>query len=910
MLSKVFPEVRASEKHRFLYFLLLAALLLAGQAVGLTVSESLLLSRLGVDALPQAIFAASITTVIGSALYTAWVGRSRSDRSFVTLLSLGVAFLLLAYLLVKAQVGWIFVGLFCFYCLTFTVFYTHFYSLASEYFDTLAAKRLLPLLGVGATLGEIVGGFSASFLSRLLTAEQLLFLWAGFLALTAALLRLTRKILESWNPESSSVKTTKKGGLKAGFAYLRRSRLGRSLAFTVATMILAMSMVQYIYSDVFVSHFPEEQELAAFLGAFLGVTNLFELLISARLTPWLIRKLGVAQTNLIHPLGAVLTLVLVKLDYALIPAMLAWMNRKMIQDSLASPVRALLFNAFPARFRGPVRGFLDGVVGSSASALAGLVLLVLQGRFSVHAIVWFGIGVSALYLLGAWLVRSAYLETLLASLSEGRLQLGSATLKGMTEYMSSVGEDEMLRVGLNHEQAEVRRLCVEALGERTPASVLTDPHPEVKFAAATALRARPESLRVLLEDPEPEFRLMARVAVGERTVLNDLARQLHHSDEREALAALNALAFSHDPLARVLMARALADPRARLRGRVAVLVARRGAQVLPQLQPYFRSAVEATAGAAYEAAARTECAEGRLLLAHELRVLVREAWGCLHLSQALVEVSEPEERSAEFLVWALQEQAERCQRLSLRLLGLMEGESVVNPVVSTLRFAGTSRRANAMEVLSNLGDRDAAGLLVLLLEDSPLPERLKAAARLEPRLGQAPADINELLELCGQFPSRFVRLGVAAWGQPLPRRLARLLRLRGFELFASLSLEELSEVDGHLVEERFKEGQSVVKVGQACDRFYFLLEGELDTPGAFFGEVPALDGAPATVTVTTKASSRLWSLEAETLKELVRSYPSIGLAIIRKLVNEVRLVETDLHLAMDDTKVYGGQVKS
>ena len=603
-MNRLFPEVRASEKHRFIYFLLLAALLLAGQAVGLTVSESLLLSRLGVDALPQAIFAASITTVIGSALYTAWVGRSRTDRSFVTLLLLGIGFLMAAYLLVRAQASWIFVGLFCFYCLTFTVYYTHFYSLASEYFDTLAAKRILPLMGVGATLGEIVGGFSASFLSRVFSAEQLLFVWAGFLCLTAILLRGTRQLLQRWNPETGGSKSSKKGGLKEGFAYLKQSRLGRSLALTVAAMILAMSIVQYVYSDIFVTRFPKEEELAAFLGAFLGVTNLFELVISARFTPWLIRKLGVAQTNLIHPVGAVLTLMLVKFDYALIPAMLAWMNRKMLQDSLASPTRALLFNAFPARFRGPVRGFLDGVVGSSASALAGVALWFLQGRFSVDAIVWVGLVVSVVYLVGAWLVRAAYLDTLLESLAEGRLHLGAATLKKITEFMSSVGEDGMLKAGLAHEQPDVRRLCVEALGPDTPAEALQDEHPEVRLAAAQALRSRPELLRVLQEDPDPELRLLGQVAAGGEAVLNDLAGRVSHADEKTALGALNALAISADPLARVLMASALDDPRARVRGRVATLMANRGPQVLPQLEPYFRSATEATAGAAYEAAAR------------------------------------------------------------------------------------------------------------------------------------------------------------------------------------------------------------------------------------------------------------------------------------------------------------------
>ena len=66
-------------------------------------------------------------------------------------------------------------------------------------------------------------------------------------------------------------------------------------------MILALVVARYMWLDVFSRRFPDPADLAAFIGVFLAVTNLIEIAIEMSVTPWLIRRIGVPSTNLVHP---------------------------------------------------------------------------------------------------------------------------------------------------------------------------------------------------------------------------------------------------------------------------------------------------------------------------------------------------------------------------------------------------------------------------------------------------------------------------------------------------------------------------------------------------------------------------------------------------------------------------------
>jgi MFS family permease len=98
--------------------------------------------------------------------------------------------------------------------------------------------------------------------------------------------------------------------------------------------------------------------------------------------------------------------------------------------------------------------------------------------------------------------------------------------------------------------------------------------------------------------------------------------------------------------------------------------------------------------------------------------------------------------------------------------------------------------------------------------------------------------------------------------------------LTGVPILAPLPGTALEHIAGRLVPLRIEPGTVVVREGDAGDRFYVIVEGELEVtaegkpvsslaPGGYFGEIALLKDVPRTATVTAKTSVVLYALERE-----------------------------------------------
>jgi MFS family permease len=98
--------------------------------------------------------------------------------------------------------------------------------------------------------------------------------------------------------------------------------------------------------------------------------------------------------------------------------------------------------------------------------------------------------------------------------------------------------------------------------------------------------------------------------------------------------------------------------------------------------------------------------------------------------------------------------------------------------------------------------------------------------------------------------------------------------LTGVPLFAPLPGTSLEHIAGRLVPLRIEPGTVIVREGDAGDRFYVVVEGEVEIsaegkpvatqgPGGYFGEIALLKDVPRTATVTTKTPVVLYALDRE-----------------------------------------------
>ncbi len=1007
---RVLPDVRPRERRRFLFFAGLSTLIGLAQTLGFVGAEAIFLARLGAAELPRTFVAASLATVLGSLLYGLAVGRQRNDSLFAQMLLGSGLLLLAASAATAAGLPGILPLPYGFFYLTQAIFLNHFWTFASDYFDTPSCKRLFPLFTVGASLGGAAGGGLALLATRFAGSASLLAGWGVGLAAAALLLRLGRRSLRRWGPlEVEELDETSVAGLGTALRYLRGSPLGRWLAASALTMVLALFVAQYLYSGIFAESFPSEADLAAFFGIYLLATNAVEIAIELALTPWLIRRFGVPSANLVHPLLTLASFAGLAARPALAAAVLARVNRELFENALAGPVRSLVYNALPLRLRGRSRAFLEGIVVYGGMSLAGLLLLGLGDPDPIWLCAAGG-AASLVYCVANLRVRRQYLEALLEGIRAGRLDLdevggeiGGFEATRLASAWEQLLEEErqrpsrslleliprlaergvtapLLRATL-HPSPEVRATCLLALARSDPgpfetsfAHALGDPEPAVRRAALRALRELPEPARTralrtrdLLADPEPGVRAEAALLAGAAgaALLEKMIRSPRAAEATAALAVADgalaeaalarlargepavraaALAFlareapgaavppeqleaaRGDPEARVrapavallercpgeaalaALAEALFDPAREVRSAAAQALAARGDEGVAAA----RWALEADREGAVEAALRV-VAEGagrraQGILYGELRRRVRALWSSLLAREGL-----PEEATlaARFLRAALADDVERNRRLAFRILELAEDEKVIARVERALRFGSSRTRGDALEVLSNLGDREAAELLVLLHDAGPLEDRAGQARRFL----RAPQHPEEIALAAHRSEVRWIRLGAAAappGSAPQEEEdvMERLLALKRVPLFSQLSLEQLDAVDRIAREASYLAGEVIVREGNPGHELFLLLEGEvrvikgLGTPGetllstlaavSYFGEMAILDANPRSASVVAAAPARLLSLEGRSLEELILQRPEISFEILRVLTARVRAAERRL----------------
>jgi HEAT repeat protein len=1014
-LWKLLPGVRPPERASFLFFLSLSGLIFFAQTIGLATAEALFLARVGVAHLPLAFVLASGVAVAGSLAYAAVVGRRRNDLLFVQLLLLAAGTLLVLGLAVRGGLFWAPFALLCVYYLAQAVFLNHFWTFAGDYFDILATKRLFPLFQIGSSLGGVLGGATTAVVVRLVSPEILLYVWVVALALAAGLVGSTRSRLRRWYPveleerDESSVE-----GLRVAARFLRRSTLGRTLIISTVGLMLVLFLLQYLYSAVFVRSFPHEAALATFLGAYLAITSLLEIGFEGFVTPRLIRRLGVGSANLVHPVLTLLAFGLLAVDPRLYAGVLARVNREMLDDAMAAPVRVLVQNALPARLRGKIRAFLDGMVVHAGMVLAGGVLILLGPAVEMGWVCAAGAAAALLYLGANLGVRRAYLTSLVAGVRSGRVdlreqsgELGKFEIGRLVDLWGSLAFEERqphpspaarqlarllarrrvldpLVGALSHDRSAVRRAAAEALSEcpeeaaAALAASRNDPDAEVRLLVVRAWPERAaegegnqplEWLRPLLADPDPRVRaeaarhlgsdgesVLARMALAAdpaiaesalRTLppalvslavrraddndpriraaalqalsqvggpapldLSRLLREFAHSDAAVRCAAVAALSTRPEPEAETALASALGDPAREVRHSAALQVARLGERGVELATAALETQPIWAAEAAFLAIAQSGASNARPTLASQLRLRALQAWTAF---RALKVLPVNGDLPARFLRAAYEDALIQNRKLAFRILELLADATVVRTVEKVLLFGSGRLRAEALEVLSHLGDREAAHLLVLTLEQTthagtPDPSSLER---------EGPEPLEEVLAEARRALNRWIRIAGAAYDDRAARmeaNMERLLALRNVSLFSQMSLDQLEAVNGLLIESQFVSGEVVFWEGDPGKELYLITEGAVDVVkdhgtdravqlaqlgvGSCVGEIAVVDQSPRTATAVAAEDSTLLALGGDRFKELIYDMPELAFAIFGVLTDHLRRSDARLQAAV------------
>jgi hypothetical protein len=354
----------------FLYILSLVAGF--GLSIGHISSDALFFKLYGMEYLPHMYALIALTLVPASLAYAAFVDHLTPHRLFVYMLIAICVTIGLAWL-VMVSVGRTGIALyFVAYGVISELLLTHLYLYLASFFDAQQAKRLLPSAMGVFLAGRVAGGLFVGMTGAALPILHTALIWTMSLALLVGLL-----VWRHWGEPSHCL--IKRGHatspalmLREGLMFARSSPLARITALGMFLLVMVLSIQEYVAGRIFVKHYPDERELAAFFGWLSAFTNIGVLLTQLLLFSRLSRRFGLKTMNLVFPLTSLLTLGLMAASPTFTAAVMGRINSRGVLSGFRNNVAGLFYQALPGYMQGRVRALITGLVlpvGLLAAAL-------------------------------------------------------------------------------------------------------------------------------------------------------------------------------------------------------------------------------------------------------------------------------------------------------------------------------------------------------------------------------------------------------------------------------------------------------------------------------------------------------------------------------------------------------------
>jgi AAA family ATP:ADP antiporter len=259
---------------------------------------------------------------------------------------------------------------------------TQFWIAVNDVFDPYQGKRLVGLFVTGGLFGGIAGSSVAALMvfAKLISAGNLLLLCPVLLLLALMMVNLVyaeqKQLRETAGAEVDPVQAGARVGYWESFLAVKRSRYLLLLAATLASAMVAGSLINFQFKLAVKSLFSDTNDRTFFVSVFfLGIlvlSTVFHLATTGRI----LRSFGIRWALLVAPallLAGSLSVFLVSMG-----ALLAWASMvrggdKLFDNTIGQSVRELLYIPVHSDVKYKAKIFIDMFVNKFATGLgAGL----------------------------------------------------------------------------------------------------------------------------------------------------------------------------------------------------------------------------------------------------------------------------------------------------------------------------------------------------------------------------------------------------------------------------------------------------------------------------------------------------------------------------------------------------------
>jgi hypothetical protein len=334
------------------------------------------------------------------------------------------------------------------------------------------------------------------------------------------------------------------------------------------------------------------------------------------------------------------------------------------------------------------------------------------------------------------------------------------------------------------------------------------------------------------------------------------------------------------------------------------------------------------------------------------RYVRRQARTCFQLTLQAREVKAlPGSDGQRLLSTHLEEQAQRILRTALLVLSTQDSSGRMRRVAHGILSGSRRQRANGLEAMDQVLEKNVARLLTPLLEDMDADERVAAGRRLFPddmnepssallvegllesdnwvtltlaltlvrETGELERPATDRIDALGDHPNPHVSAasreilaqpsdhqeGPAKDGKAARIPLVdKILHIEKSDLFAGLPINELAAVAAMTDVLSAEKGKTIFREGERGDVLYLLLSGELSVVkncnsdkqveldrvevGEPVGEMALFGEHVRSSTIHVTAPAQLLCLYEQQFQKIVREHPQVGLHACRVLSRRLR----------------------
>lgn len=495
-----------------------------GAALGGTGIEALFFARFGVDYLPYMFIGLGITSMITSFIVTAALGRI-PKRIVYTAIPILIALILVgARLALLTQAKWLYPSLWLGKEVLNALVSLMIWGIAGVVCDTRQAKRLFPLFNSSFILGQVIGGFATGLLVKIIGTENLLIVWAVSLIFSFL---FSRAILAHQQIESAPQRKSKRKQptlaqeMQRGFQYVRTSPLLTSISISTIFFSILYFSLALPFSRIVTEQYPDENQLASFLGIFNGLTTAAAFITSLFFANRLFARFGIMACIFAFPFIYAIGFGALIVSPLFIIVVIFRFIQMLLLSGIADPAWQTMFNVVPNEKRDQVRAFVGGVPEQAGVFIAGGILVI--GEQALNPQQLYIIGFIAALLCTYLIIKAwrGYNVALVDALRDGRPQLFFSEEQPFGGFRQDALATQTALNGLHDPDPIVRRVSAEIVGhlslpESTNALIagLSDADSLVRLSALKALSHSKATSALLdiaasLSDPEPEVRAQA-----------------------------------------------------------------------------------------------------------------------------------------------------------------------------------------------------------------------------------------------------------------------------------------------------------------------------------------------------------------------------------------------------------------